>query len=98
MQQAWLMPYGPPPTPRGSRPSKESRTKEARAKPVRITVDLTPADYEVLNRWLAGASVELDQPVSKMTLARGIRAMIQATAAKQVVNSAVLDILRAEQP
>jgi hypothetical protein len=42
--------------------------------------------------------VELDQPVSKMTLARGIRAMIQATAAKQVVNSAVLDILRAEQP
>jgi hypothetical protein len=84
------MPYGPPP--RESRPSKESRPK-----PVRITVDLSPADYQVLNRWLAGASVELDQPVSRMTLARGIRAMIQATAADQVVNDAVLDIMRREQ-
>jgi hypothetical protein len=86
------MPYGP--HPRGeSRPPKESRPK-----PVRITVDLTPDDYQVLNRWLAKASVELDQPVSKMTLARGIRAMIQATAADHVVNDVVLDLLRREQP
>lgn len=89
------MPYGPPP--RGFRPSKESRAKESRAKPVRITVDLAPADYQVLNRWLARASVELDQPVSRMTLARGIRAMIQAAAAEPVVNDAVLGILRKEQ-
>jgi hypothetical protein len=100
MQQTWLMPYGPPP--RGSRPSKKSRTKEPRAKeprakPVRVTVDLPPADYQVLNRWLAGASAELGQPVSRMTLARGIRAMIQAAAADQVVNDVVLDILRREQ-
>jgi hypothetical protein len=95
MQQTWLMPYGPPP--RGSRPSKKSRTKESRPEPVRVTVDLSPADYQVLNRWLAGASVELGQPVRKMTLARGIRAMIQATAADQAVNDVVLDILRAEQ-
>jgi len=84
------MPYGP--HPRDPRPPKESR-----AKPVRITVDLAPADYQVLNRWLARASVELDQPVSKMTLARGIRAMIRAAAADHVVNDVVLDILRREQ-
>jgi hypothetical protein len=90
------MPYGPPP--RGSRPSKETRAKESRTKPIRITVDLTPADYQLLNRWLAGASVELDQPVSKMTLARGIRAMIQAAGADRVVSDTVLDIMRKEQP
>ena len=89
------MPYGP--SPRESRPPKESRAKESRTKPVRITVDLTPADYQLLNRWLAGASVELDQPVSGMTLARGIRAMIRATAANHVVNDVVLDLLRREQ-
>jgi hypothetical protein len=89
------MPYGPPP--REPRPPKESRTKDSRTKPVRITVDLTPADYQVLNRWLARAGVELDQPVSSMTLARGIRAMIRATAADHVVNDVVLDLLRREQ-
>jgi hypothetical protein len=91
MQQTSFMPYGP--LPRGeSRPPKESRTKR-----VRITVDLTPDEYQVLNRWLARASVELDQPVSKMTLARGIKAMIQATAADHVVNDVVLDLMRREQ-
>jgi hypothetical protein len=90
------MPYGPPP--RGSRPAKESRTKESRTKPVRITVDLTPADHQVLNSWLARAGAELDQPVSRMTLARAIGAMIRATAADHVVNDVVLDLLRKEQP
>ena len=89
------MPYGPPP--RGSRPPKESRTKESRTKPVRITVDLAPADYQVLTRWLTRAGAELDQPVTAMTLARAIKAMIQATAADHVVNDVVLDLLRKEQ-
>ena len=84
------MPYGP--SPRDPRPPKEPRAKR-----VRITVDLAPDDYQVLNRWLARASVELDQPVSKMTLARAIRAMIQAAAADHVVNDVVLDLLRREQ-
>jgi hypothetical protein len=99
------MPYGPPPTPRGPRPAKgsraaeESRAKEPRAKPpVQVLVDLPPAEYEVLNLWLARASLELDQPVAKMTLSRGIRAMIQAAAADHVVSDAVLDIMRKEQP
>jgi hypothetical protein len=90
------MPYGPPP--RGIRPEKESRAKESRPKPIRITVDLTPDDYQLLNRWLALASVKLDQPISEMTLARGIRAMIQAAASDLVVTDTVLDIMRQEQP
>jgi hypothetical protein len=84
------MPYGP-------HPSEPGPPRESRVKPVRITVDLTPDDYQLLNRWLARASVELDQPVSKMTLARGIRAMIQATAADHVVTDVVLDVMRKEQ-
>ncbi len=84
------MPYGP--SPRDPRPPRESRAKR-----VRITVDLAPDDNQVLNRWLARASVELDQPVSTMTLARGIRAMIRAAAADHVVNDVVLDLLRREQ-
>jgi hypothetical protein len=83
------MPYGPSPS--------ESHPREPRAKRVRITVDLAPDDYQVLNRWLAKASVELDQPVSTMTLARGIRAMIRAAAADHVVNDVVLDVLRRDQ-
>ena len=83
------MPYGPPP--------RGSSSREPREKRVRITVDLVPDDYQILNRWLAKASVELDQPVSTMTLARGIRAMIRAAAADHVVNDVVLDVLRREQ-
>ena len=86
------MPYGPHP-----RESPPKSRREARVKPVRITVDLTPADYQVLNRWLAGAAVELDQPVSSMTLARGIRAMIRAAADDDVVKDVVLGLLRREQ-
>jgi len=86
------MPYGPPPWQGSPKPARKSR-----AKPVRITVDLAPDDYQVLNRWLAKASVELDQPVSTVTLARGIRAMIRAAAADAVVNEVVLDLLRKEQ-
>ncbi len=86
--------------PDGPHPSESSPTPirtKSKDQTDRITVDLAPADYQVLNRWLARASVELDQPVSKMTLARGIRAMIQAAAADHVVNDVVLDILRREQ-
>jgi hypothetical protein len=86
------MPYGPHP-----RESPPKSRREARVKPVRITVDLTPADYQVLNRWLAAAAVELDQPLSSMTLARGIRAMIRAAADDDVVNDVVLGLLHREQ-
>ena len=86
------MPYGPSPS---DGPRRSFR--EARAKRVRIMVELTPADYEVLKRWLARAVEELDQPASDTTLTQAIRAMIRATAADHVVNDVVLDLMRAEQ-
>jgi len=86
------MPYGPHP-----RESPPKSRREARVKHVRIEVDLTQADYQVLSRWLAGAAVELDQPVSSMTYGRGIRAMIRAAADDDVVKDVVLGLLRREQ-
>ncbi len=86
------MPYGPPPWQPSPKPARKSGTK-----PIRVTLDLDPAEYEVLNLWLARASVELDQPVSKMTLARGIKAMIRAAAGDNVVSGVVLDQLRSDQ-
>ena len=85
------MPYGPNPSESSTKPDRKSRTKS-----VRITVDLGPADFEVLNRWLARAAVELDQPLNRMTLARGIRAMIRATATDDAASGVVLDRLRTE--
>jgi hypothetical protein len=87
------MPYGPPP----SEESSTKRERKSRAKSFRVTVDLAAADFEVLNRWLAKAAVDLDQPLNRMTLARGIRAMIRATATDDVVTGAVLDHLRTDQ-
>jgi hypothetical protein len=71
--------------------------REARAKRSRIMVELTPADYEVLKRWLASAGEELDQSADEMTLAGAVSAMIRATAADHVVNDVVLALMRAEQ-
>ena len=87
------MPYGPSPSSEPSaKPDRKSRTKS-----VRITVDMGPADFEVLNRWLAKAAVELDQPLNRMTLARGIRAMIRAAETDDAVRGVVLDVLRTDQ-
>ena len=86
------MPYGP--SPRDSPPISR---REARAKRSRIMVELTPADYEVLNRWRASADEELDQSAGETTLAGAISAMIRATAADHLVNDAVLALMRAEQ-
>ena len=66
--------------------------REARAKRRRIMVELTPADYEVLKRWLASAG-----SADETTLAEAISAMIRATAADHVVNDAVLALIRAGQ-
>ena len=79
-----------------------SRTDEAepagraaiRTKPIRITLDLKQADYDALNRWIVGAGAELGQPVSRLTLARSLRAMIHATTTDDGVGDVVLDRLR----
>ena len=71
--------------------------REARAKRRRILVEVTPADYEVLNRWRASADEDLGQSAGETTLARAVSAMIRAAAADHVVSDAVLALMRAEQ-
>ena len=68
---------------------------ETRTKPVRITVDLTPADYQALNRWVAEAAIELNRHMSRLSQAQIIRAMIRA--ADGVVSGVVLDAARLGQ-
>ena len=68
-----------------------------RTKPIRITLDLKQADYDALNRWIIGAGAELGQPVSRLTLARSLRAMIHATTTDDGVGDVVLDLLRQGQ-
>jgi hypothetical protein len=60
-------------------------------------VEVTPADYEVLKRWLASAGEDLEQSADEMTLAGAVSAMIRATASDHVVNDVVLALMRAEQ-
>ena len=55
-------------------------------------VELTPADHEVLKRWLASAG-----SADETTLAEAVSAMIRATAADRVVNDAVRALMRAGQ-
>ena len=75
----------------GAKPAGRTAT---RTKPIRITLDLKQADYDALNRWTASAGVELGQPVSRLTLARSLRAMIHATTTDDEVGDVVLDLLR----
>lgn len=66
-----------------------------RAKPVRITVDLTPELHRALTRWTAGTAVTLDVP--RLSLADVIRAMIRAAAVDDVGADAITAILRQAQ-
>ena len=68
-----------------------------RTKPVRITVDLDPADYLELKRWLevAGAEVNPDFPRPVQQL-QAVRAMIRATILDKSIGLVVIDLLRRE--
>jgi hypothetical protein len=87
------MPYGPPP----SEESSTKRLRKSRVKSFQVSIELDPVDFEALNRWLAKAAVDLDQPLNRMTLARGIRAMIRAAETDDAVRGVVLDVLRTDQ-
>ena len=87
------MPYGPPP----SEDSSTKRARKARTKSFQVSIELVGDDFEALNRWLAKAAVERDQPLNTMTLARGIRAMIRAAETDDTVRGVVLDVLRTDQ-
>ena len=55
-------------------------------------VELSPADHDVLKRWLASAG-----SADETTFAEAVSAMIRATAADHVVNDVVLALIRAGQ-
>jgi hypothetical protein len=76
----------PPPAPSAPPP--------AAGKTTRITLDLDPAAYKELNRWLGTAAAEVGQPVSK---ARALRAMIRAVSLDKSIGLVVTDLLRREQ-
>jgi hypothetical protein len=68
-----------------------------RAKPVRITLDLDPATYKDLNRWVGSAAVAVNPDHPRLSLAQTLRAMIHATTADTVVAGVVVDLLRRDQ-
>jgi hypothetical protein len=63
-----------------------------RAKPVRITLDLSPELYRQLTRWAGTAAVELDVP--RVALADAMRAMIRVAAESP---DAVIEHLRRDR-
>lgn len=69
-----------------------------RPKPVRVTLDLAPADYEGLNRWAAAATLALPG-APRITLASALRAMIRVVTGDEAPTCAarVLAELRAER-
>ena len=75
-------------------PAREPGRTAIRAKPVRVTVDLDPATYTELNRWVGSAAIAVNPDFPRLPLAKAIRAMIHATAASEAVTSAVIEQLR----
>jgi hypothetical protein len=59
----------------GARPAARTAI---RAKPVRITLDLSPELYRQLTQWAQSAAIELDVP--RVALADAVRAMIKVAA------------------
>ena len=78
-------------------PAREPGRTAIRTKPVRVTVDLDPATYTELNRWVGGAAIAVDPDFPRLPLAKAIRAMIHATTASEAVASAVIEQLRQGQ-
>jgi hypothetical protein len=69
-----------------------------RTKPFRVTLDLAPADYSTLNRWLLTAAAEVDpEDPRRVSLASALRAMIKVTTLDNLVTSMVVDQLRRER-
>jgi hypothetical protein len=78
-------------------PAREPGRTAIRTKPVRVTVDLDPATYTELNRWVGGAAIAVNPDFPRLPLAKAIRAMIHATTASEAVASAVIEQLRQDQ-
>ncbi len=74
----------------GARPAQTS------TKRIRVTLDLDPAHYAKFNRWLGSAAIAMNPDRPRLSLAKALRAMIDATADDQTVSDKVIDRLRAE--
>ena len=73
-----------------------TETPKAKAKPVRITVDLDPETYTELNRWLGTAAIAVNRDHPRLSIAQAIRAMIHASARHEAVTAAVVGELQQE--
>jgi hypothetical protein len=75
--------------------AKAAPEPAARTKPVRITIDLSPADYEALNHWIGTATARINSaPGRRVTLSRAVRAMISASILDDSIGLVVTDLLR----
>ncbi len=64
---------------------------------VRVTVDLDPATYAELNRWVGSAAIAVNPDCPRLPRAKAIRAMIHATTVSEAVTSPVIEQLRQGQ-
>lgn len=67
-------------------------------KTTRVTLDLDPARYAALRKWLAAADAEMSPVGPRVSLAAALRAMIDATTKDQSIGLVVIDLLRRGQP
>ena len=77
--------------------AKPAGQTAVRTKPVRITVDLDPADYTALNRWIESAAIAIDPdavPFRRLSQSAAVRAMIDAAVKDTAVTGVVLGLLR----
>lgn len=82
------------PAPPATAAATNGKPAAAKARPVRITLDLDPADYTALNQWLGSTAAEVGAPVSK---AQALRAMIKAVSLDKSIGLVVTDLLRRER-
>jgi hypothetical protein len=61
---------------------------------VRVTLDLDPATYKALNRWLGVAGPAVDPDFPRLPLAVALRAMIQEVILSPAEGQAVIARLR----
>jgi hypothetical protein len=72
-------------------------TSPPRPRPVRITVDLDGPRYDRLRRWVNTTANEVNPDRGRLSLAAGIRAMIDAATADESIGLVVVDLLRRDQ-
>jgi hypothetical protein len=65
-----------------------------RTKPIRVTLDLDPATYTDLNRWLGSAAIEVNPDHPRLSIAQALRAMIHVTTGDQAMAAAVIGQLQ----